>query len=172
MARDEIPPGTLLREISGDAWGWRWLEHLAQDVLYSLRQLRLNPGFAAAAILSLALGIGANAAIFQLLNAVRLRVLPVESPQEIVEIRAESLRGASGGFYDWNPQITYAQWEQIQRQHEPFVGVFAWAGARFNLELGGEARYASGILASGEYFRVLGVSPFIGRLFDESDDQR
>ncbi|MGH9791036.1 MAG: ABC transporter permease, partial [Candidatus Acidiferrales bacterium] len=65
-----------------------------------------------------------------------------------------------------------AQWEQIQRQHEPFVGVFAWAGARFNLELGGEARYASGILASGEYFRVLGVSPFIGRLFDESDDQR
>lgn len=149
-----------------------WLEHLGQDVMYSLRQLRLNPGFAAAAILSLALGIGANAAIFQLLNAVRLRVLPVERPQEIVEIRAESLRNASGGFYGWNPQATYAQWEQIQRQHEPFAGVFAWAGTRFNLAQGGEAQYASGILASGEYFGVLGVAPFIGRLFDESDDRR
>ncbi len=161
-----------LREISGDAWGWRWLEHLAHDVLYSLRQLRLNPGFAAAAILSLALGIGANAAIFQLLNAVRLRVLPVDNPQEIVEIRAESLQGSSGGFYGWNPQATYAQWEQIQRQHEPFSGVFAWAGMGFNLAQGGEAQWASGILVSGEYFGVLGVSPFIGRLFDESDDRR
>ncbi|MGH9796123.1 MAG: ABC transporter permease [Candidatus Acidiferrales bacterium] len=150
----------------------RWLEHLGQDVLYGLRQLRLNPGFAAAAILSLALGIGANAAIFQLLNAVRLRVLPVERPQEIVEIRAESLRGSSGGFYGWNPQATYAQWEQIQRQHDPFAGVFAWAGTRFNLAQGGEAQYASGILVSGEYFGVLGVAPFIGRLFDETDDRR
>ncbi len=150
----------------------RWLEHLGQDVMYSLRQLRLNPGFAAAAILSLALGIGANAAIFQLLNAVRLRVLPVENPQQIVEIRAESLQGSSGGFYGWNPQATYAQWEQIRRQHEPFSGVFAWAGTRFNLAQGGEAQYASGILVSGEYFGVLGVAPFIGRLFDESDDRR
>lgn len=163
---------TLLREVSGDAWGWRWLEHLAQDIAFSLRQLRLNPGFAAAAILSLALGIGANTAIFQLLNAVRLRTLPVANPQEIVEIRLPSLSGASGGFYTWNPQITNPQWEQIRQHQEPFNGVFAWAPVRFNVAQGGEARNVTGISVSGGYFRVLGVGPHIGRVLSEADDQR
>jgi len=154
--------------------GWGWLEHLGQDFAYNLRQLRLNPGFALAAILSLALGIGANTAIFQLLNAVRLRTLPVHNPQEIVEIhlRDADYQKTSGGFYNWNPRITNPQWEQIRQHQEPFSGMFAWAGQRFNVATGGEARYVSGITVSADYFRVLGVSPLVGRVLNDADDQK
>lgn len=163
---------TLLREKSADQWGWRWLEHLAQDFFYSLRQLRLNPGFAVAAILSLALGIGANTAIFQLLNAVRLRSLPVANPHELVEIRQPVFGNASGGFYNWNPQVTNPQWELLRKNLDPFTGALAWAPARFNVADGGEARYVYGSYVSGSFFEVLGVKPHIGRVLSEADDQR
>jgi hypothetical protein len=89
----------VLREESGDMWGWNWLETLLQDVRYGLRQLGRNPGFTAVAVLTLALGIGANAAIFRLIDAVRLRTLPVRNPNALAIIllsRNQCSRFATG----------------------------------------------------------------------------
>jgi len=149
-----------------------YLENFLQDVRYGLRQLRRNPGFAAVALLSLALGIGANTAIFQLLDAVRLRLLPVESPQQLAEVRLANLRGRMGSFFNWHAMLTYAIWEQILANHEPFSGVAAWAPDDLNLAPRGEVHLVRGIWVSGDIFNVLGVRPFLGRVFTTADDQR
>ena len=96
-----------------------------QNLRYALRQLRLNPTFALVMIASLALGIGANTAIFQLLDAVRLRSLPVARPQELAEVR---IVGGHKGFGVSNSvyaQLTRPLWKEIKRHHEPFTEVFA-----------------------------------------------
>src|SRR5580704_10224652 len=93
----------------------RSFESLWQDFRYGARLLRLNPGFFAVATLSLALGIGANTAIFQLLNAVRLRLLPVTHPEQLAELQiADNEHCCSGNFSDRRPNFTYPQWEQIR----------------------------------------------------------
>src|SRR5579863_7848388 len=111
-----------------------------QDLRFGARELLLNPGFAVVAVLSLALGIGANTAIFQLVNAVRLRALPVERPAELafLELAKGSIR--SGWYSTRNAQFTYAQWEQIRDRQEVFSGTFTWSASRFNLAAGGEGR--------------------------------
>ncbi len=170
-AHQQFGNDTLLREESREKWGWAWLEHLAKDLRFGVRQLRLNPAFTIAAVLSLALGIGANTAIFQLLNSLRLRALPVQNPQEIVEIKTTSeLDGATGGFTSWNPQFTYPQFELLRKQQQTFTGVFALTEATYNLARGGEARNVRGLMVSGEFFPVLGTVPHLGRLIDPSDD--
>ena len=90
------------------------VETLWQDLRYGARVLRLNPGFAAVAILSLALGVGANTAIFQLLNAVRLRTLPVEDPVGLVEVRIADRKGRTGRVTGRYPQLTNPLWERIR----------------------------------------------------------
>src|SRR5437868_9568833 len=111
----------------------RLLEGLWQDFRYGARLLRMNPGFFAVATISLALGIGANTAIFQLLDAVRLRMLPVHNPKELAEVRVDSKNGRSGSFINSNPQLTSAQWEQLRAHQQAFSGIFAWARDSFNL---------------------------------------
>src|SRR5688572_19207223 len=101
-ARRQFGNISLLQEHSRDVWGWRWLETLLHDLRYGARTLRANPGFAATAILSLALGIGANTAIFNIMNAVMLRPLPVREPERLVQIR----QGES-------EELTNPIWEQI-----------------------------------------------------------
>ncbi|PYV03064.1 MAG: hypothetical protein DMG10_12655 [Acidobacteria bacterium] len=99
---------------------------LLQDLRYGARLLRRSPGFALVGILSLALGIGANTAIFQLLDAVRLRSLPVSNPQELAEVR---IVGGNRGMGLTNApygQLTRPVWQEIREHHEPFSGVFAW----------------------------------------------
>ena len=147
-------------------------ESFWQDLRQGIRVLRLNPGFTLVALLSLALGIGANTAIFQLLDAVLLRTLPVKNPQELMEVRVDSKHGRSGSFINGHAQLTTAQWEYLSAQQQVFSGIFAWAPDNFNLAPGGEVRNASGLWVSGDFFNVLGVRPFLGRLFSNADDQR
>ncbi len=171
-ARRKLGNPTLIREEIYHMNSLGLLETLWQDLRYGARLLRLNPGFALVAILSLALGIGANTAIFQLLNAVLLRTLPVENPQKLAEIRISNvteLRGSTNSPYAF---ATYPLWKQIRKQQQAFSGTFAWMDDEFNLAPRGEARLARGMWVSGEFFKVLGVKPFLGRVFSAADDRR
>ena len=143
-----------------------------QNLRYGARVLRFNPGFAAIMILSLALGIGANTAIFQLLNAVRLRTLPVEKPQELANIKiTKAPNGRTGRFTGNSPQLTNAIWELVRDQQQGFSKVAAWYSQRLNLNQGGEARYAETLYVSGNFFDTLGIRPVLGRLISAADDQ-
>jgi predicted permease len=142
-----------------------------QDLRYGARLLRLNPGFFAIATLSLALGIGANTAIFQLLDAVRLRMLPVPHAEQLVELQInDDEHCCSGNFTSRHSNFTYAIWEQIRDHQQAFSGIFAWGDTRFNLAAGGEIRNAEGMWVSGDFFRTLGVQPLAGRLISNEDD--
>jgi predicted permease len=147
------------------------LTRLVQDLRYGARQLRSNPGFTAVAVLSLALGIGANSAIFQLVDAVRLRSLPVVEPQELVTIDFAKGGSRSGNWSTRSARITSVLWDQVRAMSEPFSGTIAWSATRFNLAKGGEVRYAEGTYVSGDFFRVLGVRPLIGRTIAAEDDR-
>src|SRR5215469_3156768 len=149
-----------------------WFESLWQDVRYGARLLRLSRGFFVVATLSLALGIGANTAIFQLLDAVRIRLLPVGHPEQLAELKiADNDHCCSGNFSDRRPNFTFPQWAEIRAHQQAFSGIFAWGDERFNLAAGGEVRYADGLWVSGDYFRTLGVQPFAGRLISAEDDR-
>src|SRR5690349_715320 len=116
----------VTREAVRSASWESFVESCWQDLRYAYRQLRANPLFTAAAILSLALGIGANTAIFQLIVAVRLRTLPVKNPQEIAKVAIDHRGGASGHFSTRYPDLTYAMWDEIRKQQQGFSEVFAW----------------------------------------------
>ncbi|MPY90847.1 MAG: FtsX-like permease family protein [Luteitalea sp.] len=150
----------------------RPFEDLLQDLRYGARLLRRSPVFAAVAILSLALGTGANTAIFQLVDAVRLRTLPVQDPQELVEIRIADARARTGNFNNRHSNLTNPLWERIRAEQQAFSGALAWSDVTFDLTAGGERRPAEGLWVSGDFFNTLGVEPLIGRLFTPADDRR
>ena len=171
-ARRKLGNVTLIREEIRRMNTFGLLETLAQDLRYALRLLRLNPGFTLVAVLSLALGIGANTAIFQLLDAVRLRSLPVAKPQELYEVEIVSPKGRSGNFPNRYPRMTFAVWEQIRDHQEAFSSIFAWGDWQFDLSRGGRVRPADAIWVSADYFETLGVAPLRGRLVSAQDDRR
>jgi predicted permease len=171
-ARRKLGNLTLIREEIYMMNSSGFVEALWQDFRYGIRALRLNPGFAAVALLSLALGIGANTAIFQLLDAVRLRMLPVSHPQELAEAQLTNKHGRMGSFFNDHAMLTYAQWEQIRNHQQAFSGAFAWAPDTFNLAPRGEVHLVPGIWVSGDFFNVLGVQSILGRTFTAADDQR
>jgi putative ABC transport system permease protein len=145
---------------------------LIQDFRLAARMLRKTPGFTLAAVVSLALGIGANTAIFQLINAVRLKTLPVRAPQELTEVRITDMTGARGSFSFRYNSVTNPIWEQIRDHQQTFSGIVAWSPTGFDLAQGGEVREAKGLWVSGDFFNLLGVQPRMGRLFSAGDDVR
>jgi len=149
----------------------RSVDHLIRDARYGLRVLRRTPVFATVAIVSLALGIGANAAIFQLIDTVRFRSLPIADPQSLVEVRADGVNGF-GISADFNAEMTYPLWEQIRDHQTAFASMLAWGNAQVLVGRSGDARPARGLWVSGDFFRVLGVTPARGRLFTDADDRR
>ena len=155
-ARRRFGNATRIQEVSRDAWGWTLLSTLRKDLAYGARALAANPGFAATAVLSLALGIGANTAIFSIINAVMLRTLPVANPQALVQVHM-----GDGADDELNTVI----WEQIRDHQQAFSGVLAYSTSRFDLAEGGESRPASGLWVNGDFFHVLGVPAMIGRTF-------
>jgi putative ABC transport system permease protein len=141
------------------------------DLRFGLRQLRLNPTFTAVAVLSLALGIGANTAIFQLIDAIRLRTLPVGKPQELAYIDFMKDAHRSGWWSTRSANFTFALWDSVRRHQQAFSGLMAWSAKGFNLAQGGKARYAEGLFVSGDFFNVLQIPAVIGRTFTAQDDQ-
>src|SRR5690242_5664685 len=131
------------------------MQSLWQDIRHSLRLLRLNPGFTTVAILSLALGIGANTSIFQLLDAVRLRTLPVKNPQELVVVKVSNSHGRSGDFRGSFPMFTNAIWERVRDGQQAFSGMAAWNSSSFNLAAGGRSRLVRGMYVNGDFFQTL-----------------
>src|ERR1700722_19109521 len=134
---------------------------LLQDLRYAIRALRSSSGFAAVAILSLALGIGANTAIFSLIDSVILKTLPVSHPEQLVQVTMGK-----------NASFTNPIWEQVRDRQDVFSGIFAYGGGRFSLTAGGGARYAEGNYVAGQFFETLGLHTVIGRAFTAADDQR
>ena len=133
------------------------------DIRDAFRALRATPVVTIVAILSLALGIGANTAIFSIVNAVMLRALPVKDPQQLVQVLAGPTRTS------WSNPL----WEELRaREKQVFDGAFVYSSPRFNLSSGGEVQPAVGIMASGGFFDVLGVQAILGRTFTRDDDIR
>src|SRR6202167_5556217 len=151
----------------------RLLAGIWNDLQYGARLLVRSPGFATVAILSLALGIGANTTIFQLLDAVRMRTLPVKDPQHLARVKiVDSPHCCHGDFYSSDADLTGALWNGLRDQQQGFSRIAAWVPTRRNLGQGGEARYANTVMVSGEFFDVLGVQPLLGRLISPADDHR
>jgi predicted permease len=145
-----------------------WLDTLTQDVRYALRILKNSPGFAAVAILSLALGIGANIAIFSLVDAVILKYLPVVRPAELMQLqyRAPDWSAESSSFS--NPT-----WEQVRDHQDGLAEGFAWSNKdKLDLTQGGTMRSANAVWVSGGFFSTLGLHAAAGRLISDSDDRR
>jgi predicted permease len=170
----------LLWRSTSAFWDALWLQpkrledEMFQDLRYGVRMLLKHKSFTVVAALSLALGVGANTAIFQLLDAARLRMLPVKNPQELAEVRPTELsmsktRGDKSARF---PAVTNPLWEQLRERQESFSSVCAWGTGGFNLAQGGEARNARALWVSGDFFNTLGVQPMLGRVFAAADDRR
>jgi putative ABC transport system permease protein len=167
-ARLEIGGHEQLKEEIRDARGVSFLETLFQDIRYGLRILGRTPVISCVAVLSLALGIGANTAIFSLIDSVMLRLLPVQKPEQLAQLLRANFSGTGPG----SASFTNPLWEQVRDHQDVFSDVFAWGGDRFDLSQGGAVHYASGFFASGDYFNTLGVRPAAGRLIAPADDRR
>ena len=126
----------LMKDVTRETWGWEWLESGMQDLKYALRRLMKSPGFTIAAIATLALGIGANTAIFELLDTVLLQSLPVANPQELAEVRLVDMDKARGSVSSGYPVVTNPIWEKLREDHQGFSGDCRMEGYRFQPRLG------------------------------------
>src|SRR5580704_765196 len=184
---------TLLKEDSRAMWTWTFWEQLGQDLRYALRTMANNKAFTALAALSLALGIGANTAIYSFMDSILLRSLPVQNPESLVipnwHIKGVTFpRGSkgpatvvyamSGSIYDDAKSgstaaiLPFPAFEVFQKNDSAFSSVFAFRKAgRLNLSVKGQADISSGEYVSGDYFRGLGIPPAAGRLLIPDDDR-
>ncbi|HKM89212.1 MAG TPA: ABC transporter permease [Candidatus Acidoferrales bacterium] len=163
-ARIELGGLEQVKEECRDARGTNLLESLLQDVRYALRVLRKSPGYTAVCVLTLALGIGANAAIFSVMDSVLLSRLPVKHPEELVLINSWDAKDRVSSSF------SYPMYQDLRDRNTVFAGVIARGGANFNLSYRGVNERVRGELVSGNYYDVLGVRPWIGRLFTQQDD--
>jgi macrolide transport system ATP-binding/permease protein len=178
--------GAAKDEIHAAKWE-SFLETCWQDVRFGVRMLRKNPGFTAVVVLTLALGIGANTAIFSLLNAVLLQSIPVHDPQELVVLRwSAHARPKTDGHSSYGDckstrweasfasscSFSYPLLRRIRKESHVFSGVAGFAGPeQLNLSGNGQASMASGEGVSGDFFQTLGVSASVGRTLDLNDDK-
>jgi macrolide transport system ATP-binding/permease protein len=183
-ARRELGNVALLQENTRAAWGWTMLEQLGQDVRYAFRTMATSRLFTLLAIVSLALGIGANTAIYSFIDSILLRSLPVSDPASLVVLnwtakgrRAPVMRAMSGSTWGDTNSVTsgifpYPAFEMFQKNNEAFSSVFGYCRARsLNLTIKGQGDLAGGEYVSGDYFRGLAVAPSAGRLIIPDDDR-
>src|ERR1700682_1842330 len=148
------------------------METVWQDLKYALRMLRKSPGFAIVAVITLALGIGANTAIFSLTDQVLLRLLPVKNPRELVVLRSPGpKRGHTSTDGDEAASFSYPLYKDLRDQNQVFSGLLASFDVPLSVSFQGRTERASGELVSGNYFEVLGVPAVIGRTFTQDNDR-
>jgi predicted permease len=164
-ARREMGNERLIEEATKDQWGWRWLEHLLQDARYGLRMLRKNPGFTAITVLTLALGIGANTALFSVVNGVLLNPLPFPHPEQLITLHASKPNFETGS-------ISFPNFLDWEKDNHTFSGMAIYRGTNFTLTGLGETERVRADLIAPDFFRVLGVKPEMGRTFVQKDDQQ
>ena len=162
-ARRELGNFLLIREVTVDMWGGRWGRDLLEDVQYGLRVLWKNPRFLAAAVLTLALGIGANTALFSIVNGVLLNPLPYPDPEQLVTLHESKPNFSTGSisipnFLDW------------QKDNQTFSSMAVQRGTSFILTGMGDAEQIDAQFVSSNFFRQLGVRPVIGRDFAAGED--
>ncbi|HEV2387160.1 MAG TPA: ABC transporter permease [Candidatus Acidoferrales bacterium] len=163
-ARREFGNAGLVKEITREMWGWGSLERLGHDLRYGARLLAKAPGFAAIAVFTLALGIGANTALFSIVNGVLLRPLPFPQPSQLValdESKPNFERGA----------ISYANFLDWQRNNHTFSSMAVYRGFSMTFTGGGEAEQVRTVFITSDFFRMLGVEPAIGRTFLPGEDR-
>jgi len=164
-ARRALGNATLIKEDTRDMWGWNWFERLKQDIAYAFRGMHRSPGFTVTAVLSLALGIGANTAIFSIVNAVLLRPLPYRQPDRLVMLWEQGAKGdqnfvAPADFQDW------------RAQSRSFDRMAAFIHTTFSITGGDRPERVAGELISPELFPLLGVAPALGRGFVAADERQ
>src|SRR5215475_603292 len=156
---------TRVKEQGYDVRGGRWLETVWQDLCYGVRMLLKNPGFTLIAVLLLALGIGANTALFSVVNAILLKRLPVKEPEQLV-----LLSHTNAGKY--SDSFSYSNYEQIRDRDQTLSGVLAYYPLRLTVSVDGQQEPAiNGQLVSGSYYQVLGVNAALGRTLAPEDDR-
>ena len=169
-ARREFGNVGVLTEEGRDARGASWVETLRGDVRYGLRSLRASPAFALVAILSLAVGIGANTAIFSLINALMLRPLPVVRPGELLQVSVRD-SAPKDPTSRGNVHLSNPMWESLRNQTQDVATYAVSDYTGFSLVSGGELRSARGLYVNGDFFTTLGVQASIGRLITAADDR-
>ncbi len=163
-ARQGFGNPALVLEDARNVWGWPRLEAFGQDLRYGTRLLLRAPGFTAVAVVSLAIGIGANTAIFSLVDKVLIRKLPVEEPDRLVVVSATRGQGIS-------TTSSFADFVDYRDRNEVFEGLVATFQRALTLSDGGQAERIQGLIVSGNYFSVLGVRPAHGRGFLPEEDE-
>jgi putative ABC transport system permease protein len=160
-ARREFGNRALIQETTREMWGWTSLQQFRQDARYAIRGMRRSPAFTAVAVLSLALGIGANTAIFSLIDALMLRQLPVPEPQALFQVK---INGPVGS-------LSYPIVRLLAEQKEIFSGVAGFSGWPFHAGPRGSISRLSGAMVTGGYYETLGLKPEMGRLLTVEDDE-
>lgn len=163
-ARRELGNVGLIKEVTREMWGWASFERLMQDVRYGLRMLAKSPGFTAIAILTLALGIGANTALFSVVNGVLLNPLPYANPDQLVWLAESKPNFATGS-------ISFPNFRDWQKNNRTFSAMGAYRPFSYNLSGLGEAEQLRARLITSNFFAVLGVNPAIGRSFAPGEDE-
>jgi len=162
-AKREFGNVELTKEVTRDAWGGRWLRDLISDARYGLRMLSKNPGFTAIAVLTLALGIGSNSAVFSLIDALLLRSLDVPAPRELVRI--------TFGPPGIDGPLSSPMFDRLRERQRVFTDIFAWTNGPMVLSNKGVARPITGAYATGSAFPTLKLKPRLGRLLTWQDDE-
>jgi len=161
---------TFVKEETRDAWGWTWLEQIAGDLRYGARMLRRSPGFTAVAVVTLALGIGANAAIFTVINAVMLRALPVNHPEELVIVGNPARVHSWGTGTPRTDSFSYPLYREVRDNNQAFSSVLASSNlGNVQITVDESAEKATGRLVTENYFETLGVEALLGRTFTADD---
>ena len=154
----------LVKDVVHEMWGRNWLDRVGQDFGYALRQLRKSPGFTLTVVVTVALAIGANTAIFSVAYALLLRSLPVAHPDQIVQLKVQTLEPGPTAY------LTTAIYGAIKDRQDVFSGLCGWEGYGFNGEQGGDGRRVSASKVSGDCFGTLGLRAALGRLLMPKDD--